>query len=132
MKETIKSLSVVIMVKQKLTPEQVAFEIDQEVRRILMDAHTKAHEIIEAHREQHKLIAEKLLEYETLDAKAIKSLFETGKMPEGADSDYPSEKAQTFEEAKRALEEKAQKQVEEKQDFEEAKKNYMMKQKKSK
>ncbi len=56
--------------------------------------------------------------------KAIKSLFETGKMPEGADSDYPSEKeAQTFEEAKRALEEKeAQKQVEEKQDFEEAKK----------
>ena len=35
-------------------------------------------------------------------------------------------KAQTFEEAKRALEEKAQKQVEEKQDFEEAK-NYMMK-----
>ena len=71
----------------------MAFEIDQEVRRILMDAHTKAHEIIEAHREQHKLIAEKLLEYETLDAKAIKSLFETGKMPEGADSDYPSENA---------------------------------------
>ena len=108
----------------KAYSEQVAFEIDQEVRRILMDAHTKAHEIIEAHREQHKLIAEKLLEYETLDAKAIKSLFETGKMPEGADSDYPSEKeAQTFEEAKRALEEKeAQKQVEEKQDFEEAKK----------
>ncbi|HAY6579317.1 TPA: ATP-dependent zinc metalloprotease FtsH, partial [Staphylococcus aureus] len=108
----------------KAYSEQVAFEIDQEVRRILMDAHTKAHEIIEAHREQHKLIAEKLLEYETLDAKAIKSLFETGKMPEGTDSDYPSEKeAQTFEEAKRALEEKeAQKQVEEKQDFEEAKK----------
>ena len=108
----------------KAYSEQVAFEIDQEVRRILMDAHTKAHEIIEAHREQHKLIAEKLLEYETLDAKAIKSLFEPGKMPEGTDSDYPSEKeAQTFEEAKRALEEKeAQKQVEEKQDFEEAKK----------
>ena len=31
-------------------------------------------------------------------------------MPEGADSDYPSEKeAQTFEEAKRALEEKKRK-----------------------
>ena len=58
MKETIKSLSVVIMVKTKAYSEQVAFEIDQEVRRILMDAHTKAHEIIEAHREQHKLIAE--------------------------------------------------------------------------
>ncbi len=103
----------------KAYSEQVAYEIDQEVRRILNEAHQKAHEIIEAHRAQHKLIAEKLLEYETLDAKAIKSLFEEGKMPEGTETEeYPSEKAQTFEEAKRALEEKdAQKQAEEKQDF---------------
>ncbi len=107
----------------KAYSEQVAYEIDQEVRRILNEAHQKAHEIIEAHRAQHKLIAEKLLEYETLDAKAIKSLFEEGKMPEGTETEeYPSEKAQTFEEAKRALEEKdAQKQAEEKQDFKEAK-----------
>ena len=105
----------------KAYSEQVAFEIDQEVRKILMEAHQKAHEIIEAHRAQHKLIAEKLLEFETLDAKAIKSLFERGVMPEGSESDnYPSEKeAQTFEEAKRALEEKdAEKQAEEKENFE--------------
>lgn len=98
----------------KAYSEQVAFEIDQEVRKILMQAHEKAREIIESHRDQHKLIAEKLLEYETLDAKAIKSLFEDGKMPEN-DSLYPSEKsqAQTFEEAKRALEVKdAEKQAE--------------------
>lgn len=62
----------------KAYSEQVAFEIDQEVRKILMEAHDKAREIIEAHRAQHKLIAEKLLEFETLDAKAIKSLFEHG------------------------------------------------------
>ncbi|MCZ1866258.1 ATP-dependent zinc metalloprotease FtsH [Enterococcus faecium] len=108
----------------KAYSEQVAFEIDQEVRKILMEAHDKAREIIEAHRAQHKLIAEKLLEFETLDAKAIKSLFEHGVMPEGTESnDYPSEKeAKTFEEAKRALEEKdAEKQAEEKRDFEEAK-----------
>ena len=108
----------------KAYSEQVAFEIDQEVRKILMEAHAKAHEIIEAHRAQHKLIAEKLLEFETLDAKAIKSLFEHGVMPEGTESnDYPSEKeAKTFEEAKRALEENdAEKQAEEKRDFEEAK-----------
>ncbi|WP_207942036.1 ATP-dependent metalloprotease [Enterococcus sp. DIV2402] len=107
----------------KAYSEQVAFEIDQEVRSILMKAHTKAREIIEEYSEQHKLIAEKLLEFETLDAKAIKSLFETGKMPEGSEnSDYPSEKAQSFEEAKRALEAKdAEKQAEEKEDFEEAK-----------
>jgi cell division protease FtsH len=108
----------------KAYSEQVAFEIDQEVRRILMEAHDKAHEIIEAHRAQHKLIAEKLLEYETLDARSIKSLFEDGVMPQDVlDSQFPSEKAQTFEEAKRALEEKdAQKQAEEKNDFEDAKK----------
>ena len=77
----------------KAYSEQVAFEIDQEVRKILMEAHDKAREIIEAHRAQHKLIAEKLLEFETLDAKAIKSLFEHGVMPEGTESnDYPSEK----------------------------------------
>ena len=101
----------------KAYSEQVAFEIDQEVRKILMEAHDKAREIIEAHRAQHKLIAEKLLEFETLDAKAIKSLFEHGVMPEGTESnDYPSEKeAKTFEEAKRALEEKdAEKQAEDK------------------
>lgn len=111
----------------KAYSEQVAFEIDQEVRKILMEAHQKAHEIIEAHRVQHKLIAEKLLEFETLDAKAIKSLFEKGVMPEGSESaNYPSEKeAQTFEEAKRALEEKdAEKQAEEKQDFEHDKKEF--------
>ena len=108
----------------KAYSEQVAFEIDQEVRRILMEAHDKAREIIEAHRAQHKLIAEKLLEFETLDARSIKSLFEEGVMPQDViDSQFPSEKAQTFEEAKRALEEKdAQRQAEEKQDFEEAKK----------
>lgn len=106
----------------KAYSEQVAYEIDEEVRKILTDAHKKAHEIIEAHRDKHKLIAEKLLEFETLDAKAIKSLFEQGVMPQDAGSVYPSEQAATFEEAKRALEEKdAQKQAEEKNDFEDTK-----------
>ncbi|HJD15732.1 MAG TPA: ATP-dependent zinc metalloprotease FtsH [Candidatus Enterococcus stercoripullorum] len=96
----------------KAYSEQIAYEIDQEVRRILMEAHDKAREIIETHRDKHKLIAEKLLEFETLDAKAIKSLFETGEMPSQDESEFPSEKAQSYEEAKRALEERdAKKQV---------------------
>ena len=90
----------------KAYSEQIAYEIDQEVRRILMEAHDKAREIIETHRDKHKLIAEKLLEFETLDAKAIKSLFETGKMPAQDESEFPSEKAQSYEEAKRVLEER--------------------------
>ena len=108
----------------KAYSEQVAFEIDQEVRKILMSAHAKAREIIEEHREKNELIAQKLLEFETLDAKAIKSLFETGEMPADFNADeYPSERVQSYEEAKRALEEKdAQKQVEEQHEVEEEKK----------
>lgn len=108
----------------KAYSEQVAFEIDQAVRKILTDAHTKAREIIEEHREKNILIAEKLLEFETLDAKAIKSLFETGAMPaDFKEDEYPSEHAaQSYEEAKRAIEEKdAQKQLEEQKEAQEEK-----------
>lgn len=89
----------------KAYSEQVAYEIDLEVRAILEKAHAKARSIIEEYHETHKLIAEKLLEFETLDAKQINSLFKEGHMPAGQE-EFPSEKqnAQTFEEAKRALE----------------------------
>src|SRR5699024_7744150 len=61
----------------------------------------------ETHREQHRLIAEALLEYETLDEKQILSLYKTGKMPEKAVEEADSEqRAQTFEEAKQELERK--------------------------
>lgn len=98
--------------------EQTAFEIDQEVLRIMNEAHAKAREVIEAHRAQHKLIAEKLLEYETLDARSIKSLFETGEMPKDAtETAFPSEKAQTYEESKAALERRdAEKRLEDRQE----------------
>ncbi len=78
--------------------------IDDEVRRLSQEAHQTATDIIESHREQHKLIAEALLKYETLDEKQILSLFKTGKMPEKDRNEFPSEKAATFEESKRELE----------------------------
>ena len=84
---------------------QTANDIDAEVRRIIDEAHQQAHDIIEAHREQHKVIAEALLKYETLNEEQILSLFNTGKMPE-TKSEFPSEKAATYEEAKKALEQK--------------------------
>ena len=67
---------------QKSISEQTAYEIDEEVRSLLNEARNKAAEIIQANRETHKLIAEALLKYETLDSTQIKSLYETGKMPE--------------------------------------------------
>ncbi len=62
-----------------------------------------AKKIIEEHKEQHRIIAEALLEYETLDERQILSLYKTGKMPAQAEDEFPSEKAATFEEAKEAL-----------------------------
>ena len=44
-----------------------------------MKPRNKAAEIIQGNRETHKLIAEALLKYETLDSVQIKSLYETGK-----------------------------------------------------
>lgn len=94
--------------------QTTATAIDDEVRRLIDEAHQTAHDIIESHREQHKLIAEALLKYETLDEKEILSLFNDGKMPEKNSDQFPSEKAATFEESKAALEHKdAEKQSEE-------------------
>ena len=85
--------------------EKTAALVDEEVRRILREGHEQALHIIETHREQHKLIAEALLKYETLDEKQILSLYKTGKLPDkdiaAADEEA---RAQTFEESKRALE----------------------------
>ncbi|MEZ7602293.1 ATP-dependent zinc metalloprotease FtsH [Streptococcus sp. 27098_8_91] len=67
---------------QKSISEQTAYEIDEEVRSLLNEARNKAAEIIQSNRETHKLIAEALLKYETLDSTQIKSLYEIGKMPE--------------------------------------------------
>lgn len=50
---------------------QVAFEIDEEVRKIVNGCHAKAREIIEAHKEELVRIAEALMEYETLTSEQI-------------------------------------------------------------
>ncbi|MDO4912665.1 MAG: ATP-dependent zinc metalloprotease FtsH [Lactobacillus sp.] len=65
---------------------------DQAVKKILNDAYEKAIEVIKAHTEQHKVIKDALLEYETLHEKEIQSLFKTGKMPNEVEEEYPSEK----------------------------------------
>ena len=72
---------------QKSISEQTAYEIDEEVRSLLNEARNKAAEIIQSNRETHKLIAEALLKYETLDSTQIKALYETGKMPETAEEE---------------------------------------------
>ena len=85
--------------------EATSAKIDEAVKRILDKAHKKALEIVKENRDKHKLIADALLKYETLNEKQILSLYKTGKMPEKNDEEYPSESsASTYEEAKAAAE----------------------------
>ena len=88
--------------------------IDEEIRSLLVEAHDKAAEIINANRETHALIAEALLKYETLDAAQIKSIYKTGKMPADSleDSDEDNH-ALSFDEVKERLETKNNKDEEE-------------------
>ena len=74
---------------------------------ILVEAHDKAAEIINANRETHALIAEALLKYETLDAAQIKSIYETGKMPEDSLGDSEEDNhALSYDEVKERIENK--------------------------
>ncbi len=69
---------------------EVANEIDMEMRKIINDCHKEAKEIISKNKDLLKLIAEALLEYETLTKEQIDYLVENGKMPEEKDDSYES------------------------------------------
>ena len=61
---------------------EVANEIDMEMRKIINDCHKQAKDIIKKNSDLLKLIAETLLEYETLTKEQIDYLVENGKMPD--------------------------------------------------
>ena len=57
---------------------QVAFEIDEEVRKIVNECHEKAKEVINAHKVELERIASALMEHETLTAEQIRNVVKTG------------------------------------------------------
>jgi len=71
--------------------EAVAQEIDQEVRRIVHEAHERANDVLARYREQLDRIAQRLIEVETLDADEFAALFEgvSDKEPETPESSPP-------------------------------------------
>ena len=69
---------------------EVANEIDIAMRKIIDDCHKKATEIIKKNKDLLKLIAETLLEYETLTKEQIDYLVEHGKMPKEDDDNLES------------------------------------------
>ena len=68
--------------KNRNFSDQVALEIDNEVRKIINDCYAKAKKIIEKNKDLLDLIANSLLEHETLTKEQIDYLAENGKMPE--------------------------------------------------
>ena len=64
---------------------EVANEIDMEMRKIINSCHKKAREIINKNKDLLELIANTLLEYETLTKEQIDYLVKNGKMPEEND-----------------------------------------------
>ena len=64
--------------KEKNFSDQVALEIDREVREIINKAHTQATEIIIKHRKLLDTIAKYLLKVETLTKQDIDEIVETG------------------------------------------------------
>ena len=60
---------------------QIAFEIDKAVRQIIDEAHENARKLLEKYKDQVILIADTLLEKETITAEEIESLCKTGKLP---------------------------------------------------
>ena len=68
--------------KNRNFSDQVALEIDNEVRNIINECYDRAKKIIEKNRDLLDLIASNLIEHETLTKEQIDYLAENGKMPE--------------------------------------------------
>ncbi|MBO6047665.1 MAG: ATP-dependent zinc metalloprotease FtsH [Erysipelotrichaceae bacterium] len=68
---------------------QIAFEIDQQVRKIIDTCYDQATDIITENKDKLEIIAKALLEHETLNREQIQSLYENGVMPEKYDGTKP-------------------------------------------
>jgi cell division protease FtsH len=62
--------------------DKIAYEIDLEVQRIIKESYERARKIITENRSKLDLIANTLLEVETLDAEQIKGLVDNGVLPD--------------------------------------------------
>lgn len=67
--------------------EEVAANIDHEVRRICDEGYVSALKIIDDNRERFDQLVDALLKRETISRKEFVALMETGEIPEGIDED---------------------------------------------
>ena len=88
---------------QKTYSGETAAKIDQVLRQFMDQCLEEAKEILTKHSDQVKVIAEHLLELETLNADQIKSLFDTGELPPESEEEDQTNEPTSFEEAKENL-----------------------------
>ncbi|WP_158738502.1 ATP-dependent zinc metalloprotease FtsH [Alteribacillus sp. YIM 98480] len=62
--------------------DAIAHEIDKEVQRIIKESYDQCKQILTEYKDRLELVAQTLLELETLDAQQIKSLVDDGKLPD--------------------------------------------------
>lgn len=62
--------------------DAIAHEIDMEIQRFIKESYERARQILTENRDKLELVAQTLLEVETLDAAQIQSLVEHGKLPD--------------------------------------------------
>ena len=68
--------------KSRNSSDQVAYEIDQEIRKIIDSCYEKTKKILVENKELLDLVAENLMKYETLTQEQIEYLVEHKKMPQ--------------------------------------------------
>ncbi|MFW6075436.1 MAG: ATP-dependent zinc metalloprotease FtsH, partial [Chloroflexota bacterium] len=62
---------------QRNYSDEIAFEIDKEIRRLIDAAYQRAHQILHDHQEKLELIAMLLMDRETIDGDELEELFDT-------------------------------------------------------
>lgn len=77
--------------------DAIAYEIDQEMQSMINLCYEKAKEILTENKDKLELIAQTLLEVETLNEAQIKSLFETGELPEPVAVEQEEQVSETVE-----------------------------------
>ncbi len=93
---------------QKNFSTQIAFEIDKAVRKIIDEAHENARKLLLEHKDQVILIAETLLEKETITAEEIEYLCKNGSLPKQNDAEPNKEETSKKEEKTVPSEEKTE------------------------
>ncbi|WP_188456128.1 ATP-dependent zinc metalloprotease FtsH [Virgibacillus oceani] len=78
--------------------DAIAHDIDTEMQNFINYCYDRAKTILTENKEKLELIAQTLLEVETLDAKQIKGLFEDGKLPDPEELDEKNNKSVNLDE----------------------------------